>query len=374
MRKIVWFSGLFILFCSFLYAETIERVIDTQSRKQLNVNLQSGGSISIQGWDKEQVKVIVDVRKGYLEEGDIRIEKRSTGVDVDISPLSSARNGGDFQLKIHVPAKYNIDLETMGGDVEIEKVEGEFRGQTMGGSLKLADLKGEVRLTTMGGNITLKNAALAGELKTMGGDIYFEDVSGDVKGTTMGGSITLKNTKEIDSNTTGEVRVSTMGGEITVDDAPQGADVHTMGGEIFIKRAKKYVKAKTMGGEIDIREIDGSVKASTMGGDVDVVMVGDPNLGDRRVDISSMGGEVTLTLPAGISADFDLHLIYTKDSKQNYQIQSDFDIKIEETGKEWEYQNGSARKEVVGRGAVNGGKHSIYVKTINGDITIKKGK
>ena len=165
-----------------------------------------------------------------------------------------------------------------------------------------------------------------------------------------------------------------MGGEIHVDDAPNGADVHTMGGDITVKNASKYVKAKTMGGEIEVDAIDGWVKATTMGGDITVVMTGDASGPDHSVELSTMGGEIELTLPKNIDADFDVHLIYTKDSRKDYEIKSDFDLKIEEKSKDWDYDKGEAKKEIIGTGKTGTGKHNIFIKTVNGDITIKKSK
>ncbi|MCD4693635.1 MAG: DUF4097 domain-containing protein, partial [Calditrichales bacterium] len=139
------------------------------------------------------------------------------------------------------------------------------------------------------------------------------------------------------------------------------------------KKAKKFIKAKTMGGDIQIDEIDGWVKATTMGGEITVVMTGDPDKGKRDVDISSMGGDIELTLPEGLSIEFDVCLTYTKNSPQNFKIESDFAINIEES-KEWEYKHGSPRKHITGTGTIKGGKNRIYIKTINGNIRIKKGK
>ncbi len=102
-------------------------------------------------------------------------------------------------------------------------------------------------------------------------------------------------------------------------------------------------------------------------------MVGDPNKGERHVNISSMGGDIDVTLPADLSIEFDVRLTYTKNSRKNYKIDSDFDINIEES-KEWDYGRGTARKYIDGTGKVKGGKHLVRIETINGDIRIRKGR
>ena len=128
-----------------------------------------------------------------------------------------------------------------------------------------------------------------------------------------------------------------------------------------------------MGGSISIDKIDGWVKATTMGGDVKVVMTGDPSQGKRDVEISSMGGDIRLTVPAGLSMDVDITLAYTKDALRQYRIISDFDLELEETDK-FDYSKGSARKYIYGTGLIRGGKYKIVGSTVNGNVYLKEGK
>jgi len=357
-----------------VFAGTFEKEFKISSGKKLSINIQTGGSIEVTGWNKNSVKVLVEYRGSKFDEEGVDFYQSSSGLDIDVSYGGHSGRGLDFF--INVPEKFDIDVQTMGGNIKIVKVEGRFSGQTMGGDLSLSEVKGKVEMTTMGGDIALTQSDLDGNLSTMGGGVLFEDVVGDVNGSSMGGNVIYRNVKMRNGEWRArekEVSISTMGGEINVDDAPMGAAVKTMGGNIEINRAKLYVRATTMGGNIDIGEIDGWIKASTMGGDVSAVMVGDPDKGERNVEISSMGGDIELTLPAGISADFDIRLTYTKNSSQSYKISSDFDLKVEES-KEWEYSKGSPRKVIRGGGSVKGGKNRIKIETINGNITIRKGK
>ncbi|MBN1406238.1 MAG: DUF4097 family beta strand repeat protein [Calditrichaceae bacterium] len=374
MYKHLSITLLILIFASCLYAEKYEKLMDVKSGQQLKVNMTTGGSVTVEGWDKNQVKVELDVAHSDTDENDIDISQNSKGVNIEVRAEGHGRHYRTPDLLVFVPKKFDLDLQTMGGSIEITDVEGEIDGQTMGGSLKLAGLHGEIGLTTMGGSISVKDSRLDGELKTMGGSIDFDNVTGGITASTMGGSVSMTNKRGTEVKDISEVKISTMGGQIHVDAAPNGADVHTMGGNITVKNARKYVKAKTMGGEIEIAAIDGWVKATTMGGDVSVQMIGDASGPDHSVELSTMGGEIELILPKNIEANFDLHLVYTKDSRQDYEIKSDFEIKIGEKSKDWDYHKGEARKEIIGTGKTGSGKHNIYIKTVNGDITIKKSK
>src|SRR5262249_299153 len=162
------------------------------------------------------------------------------------------------------------------------------------------------------------------------------------------------------------------GGEINVDSAPSGADVKTGGGRIHISSARGFVKASTGGGRIDIDAVDGWVKASTGAGAVNVTVTGDGSEGRHDIYITTGTGEVTLTVPANFSMEFDLKLGYTRADRQ-YQIVSDFDMDKQATS-DWSSEEGTPRKYIFGTGSVAGGKNKITIKTVNGNIYIKRGQ
>jgi len=371
MKTIKIISVLVLLPILVFAQNKIKKEIETEPGKTLDLELTTGGDIEVTGWDKNLVSIVAHIR-GDKEDYYFDVDESSSGIKVEISYEGRKSRHSGVSVDIQVPKKYNLELETMGGEIMLKEIEGSFSGETMGGEIGLYHLKGEVDLTTMGGEIKVEDCDLDGQVKTMGGEISLRDVIGDLDASTMGGEVSYRNVKRRDDrNDAREVKISTMGGEIEVDDAPGGANVSTMGGEIRIRSAKKYVKAKTMGGEIKIDEIDGGVKATTMGGDIEVNMVGDPDEYDRDVVLSSMGGDIILTLPAGLSMEFDIKLTITHRASNDYKIISDFPVEVEKTG-DWE--DTGARRYIYGSGKVAGGKNKIRIDTVNGDIIIKKGK
>jgi DUF4097 and DUF4098 domain-containing protein YvlB len=350
-----------------------EKEFNTSPGKKLDVDLQTGGAISITGWDKDVVTV-----KGFREGRDgkdaiLEMEDQSSVISLSSRYQGSRHNrNGGVRLEISVPHRYDMHLETMGGGIAIENVEGLIAGKTMGGPLELRGLKGELDLLTMGGPVNLKNSNVDGSVKTMGGEVLLEDVTGGVKGSSMGGKVIQHNVSSHAGDPGGhEINITTMGGEIDISEAPLGADLHTMGGPIHVKNAARFVKAKTMGGPIHLDAVDGWVEATTMGGDIEVTMTGDPSAGKRSVSLTSMAGDVVLRVPAGLSMNIDVELAYTRNYNGEHQIISDFPLHQEETP-EWERENGTPRKVISGTGEVAGGKNAIRIKTINGNVTIKK--
>jgi hypothetical protein len=357
----------------------VKKEFNVKPGGKVSIDLKTGADIEIKGWNKDLLTVSATMEDD--DDNPIKFEFSQNGNDVEIRSNYSHRNGhnqSSAKLVLQVPQKYNVGFSTMGGDVNIENVEGELEGQTMGGDLTLSNLKGNLNLTTMGGKISLKDSEVDGKVKTMGGEVLVENVKGDVDASSMGGRVQQINVQGKNKSIGKEVNISTMGGELEIDNAPNGAKLKTMGGNISINSAGKFLDAETMGGDIEAKEVDGWIKARTMGGDVNVKMVGNPNDGKRDVSLQSMGGDITLTVPAGLSMDLEIEIAYAKDRKaesddefNKLKIVSDFPVKEERT-KEWDNSKGSPRKYIYGTGSINGGKNKIKIKTINGNVYLKK--
>lgn len=349
-------------------AQEVTRTYTVNSGDLLRLNIETGGSITIKGWDRNEVEVNIFV--SGRDGADVIVDLDEIRNGISVSTQYEGRNGNaDVDIEIRVPNIFDLDLETTGGDVLIDDVEGMIEGQTMGGDLDFSGLKGEIDFSTMGGSITLENSEVDGSVSTMGGEVRLENVIGNINGNTMGGSITYRNVRANPASShNDELEISTMGGEINVDEAINGATVHTMGGDIRVRSAAGHIKATTMGGEITIDEINGWIEATTMGGDVEVYMVGNPNEGDRHVEISSMGGDILLTVPDGLSMDIDLEIkLNSRGDSDDYRIISDFDLTQERT-------EGSGNRTITATGVVGSGKHRIEIKTVSGNITLRRSR
>jgi DUF4097 and DUF4098 domain-containing protein YvlB len=347
--------------------ETVIREFDADPGERLTIELETGGAVRIQGGGSG-----VRVEAEYRDAIHVEMERTSDGVRITSAYESRQnRNRGGVDLEIEVPDRFDIRVETLGGEIVIDGVEGEMEGETMGGELVLRNLRGTVHISTMGGEITLRDSEVDGKVSTMGGDVRVENVRGNVRAETMGGEVTFVDVQPgpVSSADCNPQRIMTMGGDIKAPDAECGADLETMGGNISIGRVGEYLQAETMGGNIDVAELNGWARVTTMGGNISVTMT--DGGGKRDVTLSSMGGTVTLLVPEGLSMNVDITLAYTKKSRKGYQIESDFPLQIQMTD-DWEYRDGSPRKYVYGTGEINGGEHRIKIETVNGDVRLLK--
>ncbi|MFC1499432.1 hypothetical protein ACFL6T_00240 [Candidatus Zixiibacteriota bacterium] len=352
--------------------ETIEREFDINGQQSMEIDLNAGGSITVRGWDEQ--RATVRVRFGRTDPDAFRFDfdQSRSKLTVRSERLSRVQNV-DIRIDVQVPRGFDLDLRTGGGGITISGIEGVIDGGTGGGELDLRNLKGTIRLTTGGGEITVRDSELDGRVSTGGGAVLVENVVGDFRATSGGGEVIYRNVVTPDRTWPADVvHIRNAGGSIEVEDAPAGADVSTGGGDIHIGSAGTFVKASTGGGDITIDSIDGWVDASTGAGMIRAMMTGNPDEGRRDVSLSTGYGEVWLTIPDGLDATIEIELGYTRDARRAYRIDSEFDLREERTD-EWDHSQGTPRRFIFGNAEFGDGRHTIRIRTTNGNVYLKKG-
>lgn len=366
---------LFVFLWSLLAAkDTLKKEIPVEPGNNLTIDLKSGGTVFLTGWDQPKAEMTVEFANGDRSDWTIEFSKTDDGVTADCRSNRTSSRHHPPAFHFQVPRRFNVRVKTMGGGITIRHLEGKLDGRTMGGSLDLSNLNGIISMETMGGEITLTESKVDGKVHTMGGHVRIENVIGDIKGTSMGGNVIYKNVGPASGSSSGKtVKIKTMGGAIHVEEADQGAEVDTMGGDIHIHRARVFVNARTMGGDIRIDEVDGRVRATTMGGNIDIRMIGSGDTADHTVFLSSKGGDITLRVPKRWPMELELEIGLTRTSANKYRIQSDFPVTVTE-----EEVSGTSKHSVLkyirGKGKTDSGKNKVVIETINGNIFLIENK
>jgi DUF4097 and DUF4098 domain-containing protein YvlB len=365
-----------------------EQAMTASAGERLTLDLRTGGDLHITGGDADEVRVRARDRRGNCDDCVFWLERDEHGVTLVSRHQEERRRNRSTSLtfEVTVPRRYDVRLSSPGGAVQIRDVEGDLRGTTAGGALNLSGLRGTLDLRTMGGGVTLRGSEVDGRVHTMGGAVLIEDVVGNVRGSTMGGAVTQRRVTRRDADATaavaagarngasaGPVRMNTMGGDITVAEAPDGANLRTMGGRVRLETSRGEVRIHTMGGNIHVGGADGGpIHASTMGGNVQVRMVGDPGVGDRSVEISSMGGNVELVVPAGLSMRVEIEIAYPAERAGRYSVRSDFPLEQREEEGGWIESRNRETRTIRATGAVGGGEHRIRIRTVDGNVTLRQ--
>ena len=264
-----------------------------------------------------------------------------------------------------------------GGGIAIRDVEGDFSGETGGGEIIIDRARGSAHLSTGGGPVDVTNSNLSGSVSTGGGPVLIQAVTGGLKGSSGTGDVLYGNGAVTFSKTSrdgvreasdGKLYVTKSGGSVTLAEAPRGAVVSTGGGSIRIGTANGDVSARTGGGDVTVGPVRGSAEISTGAGDVRVVVSG---IDANSVKVSSGNGTVTVRLPRNFSGELDLETAFTDNARNPTRIESDWPLQTSITP-DWDSSMGTPRRYVRARESIGNGQARVRVRTVNGNIMIRR--
>lgn len=164
-----------------------------------------------------------------------------------------------FSCRIRLPANYQIDLNTSGGNISVPDLEGPVTCITAGGNIKTGAIAKSVSVRTSGGNLVVAEGGAAVSAKTSGGNIDIGDAEGTVSATTSGGNIS-------------------------------------------VGRANQSVLAHTSGGNIHLQGVGGTTEAISSGGNVHAQISRQPA---DHCTLETSGGSITARIAEGLSFDVD---------------------------------------------------------------------
>jgi DUF4097 and DUF4098 domain-containing protein YvlB len=252
------------------------------------------GSVKIRGTSRSDVHVIVRAKDDdAADRYDFQFEEEGNRAIVRVKKRDGAArrwfqwNAG-LEFEIEVPRTMDLLVDTSGGSISTENIEGTADLDTSGGSISVDSVTGAVVADTSGGSISATDLGASARLDTSGGSISVDGVAGDLVADTSGGSITIK-------GASGRVDADTSGGSITAyfsagNDA--GGSLSTSGGGI-----KAYVDpdagfdldASTSGGGVTVDlpvTIKGKISRQSVRGKI--------NGGGATLDLHTSGGGITV--------------------------------------------------------------------------------
>ena len=344
-----------------------------------------GGAVDIRPEPGDKVKCVVILRVYTSDEAAahrlfdrVELSARTLeagGVYITSQTSGRARHGTNFGIRfqLSVPQRYNLDVETQGGDVTVQApLQGEARLTTAGGDVRAADLSGPVRIETAGGSITLGKIGSRLEARTAGGSIHVDNVKGDANLETSGGEIVtgqVAGTLHAETaggdvvigGAAGEVVAQTAGGQIQIGPVGGSVRAETAGGSIRLQGARGRVVVETAGGSIDLLQLESAVKASTAAGRILAQFnTTQKTFGSSQLETSM--GDIYVYLPINLPLTIDAAI----DAAAGHKIVSDFPLTI--LGDKEEFVPTTIR----GHGSLNGGGEVLKIRTVAGNIEIRK--
>jgi len=327
----VWYAGILGI-ALFPWATTVSADMEdtiTNSFKaepggQLVVELDRG-SIEIKTAEADRVDVEITRKAGgsqskaeqTLKDHEVTFAQTGNRVEIKGEYKGKKTKGWfgkspDLQVKclVTVPRKFDVDLNTAGGSIQVTELTGKVQAHSSGGSLKFKRIEGPLSAHTSGGSITVATAKGKVDVKTSGGSLNLSDIEGDTNAQTSGGSI----------------RAEHITGESVV---------------------------KTSGGSIQVTDIKGTTDARTSGGSITASLPGQPA---GASTLNTSGGNVTVVLDAKAAVDVDLHT-------SGGRVVTDFPVTA--------VIQGEQKKNEL-RGKINGGGPLITARTSGGSVRLQK--
>ncbi len=277
-----------------------------------------------------------------------------------------------MSFEIHVPRKYSLKINTQGGNIDVQDVDGQVDLVTGGGNITVGSVSPavgakETSLPSAPGH-TGENAI---HLETQGGNIRIGDVAGTLKATTAGGHITT-------GNIDGDGILQTGGGQIQTGRITGVGTLGSGGGNIRVEKSGSSVTADTAGGQVDFAEASGTIRTRTGGGVVHIdhvtgTAVVETNGGGiflRKVDaplrVSSADGDIIVYLPQQLGATIDAVV----DRGDGHTILADSSLPLRIS-----YQDsGPGPRTLRCEGDLNGGGEALHLKAASGNIILRAGE
>ena len=345
----------------------------------LVLDLQTGAGITIVGTDENVVRMRALLGGRDWRNTDIHLSRIEEGALIETRYIDDRRNqSSSHRIQVSVPRRFSVRLKSAGGSLILRDVSGEFSGSTGGGEITIERAGGRADLSTGGGSVSVTNSSLSGSVGTGGGTVTISGVTGGLRGSSGTGEVYYgKSGQTFISGTTGQGvtdsngkrLINKSGGSVSITSAEGGAQISTGGGSITIGTSDGDVSATTGGGDISVATMKGNGNLSTGAGDVSVNVSGS---GAHSVQVTSGNGRIILTLPSDISATLDIQTAYTRNHRPT-RIDSDWDVPITET-REWDSTEGTPRRYVRSNGRIGSGQGRIRVRTVNGDVIIRRAR
>ncbi|MEP6506960.1 MAG: M56 family metallopeptidase [Gemmatimonadales bacterium] len=357
----------------------VDKTITVKPGGTLLLDLETGAGLTIKGSKDSRIHMRASLGGPDWQNTTVELVPDDRGARLVMRyQAEKPRRSSSHHIDLTIPEEYSIRLKSAGGGMTLTDVSGEFTGSTGGGNLRIERANGSASLSTGGGSVSVSSSNLDGSVSTGGGSVVIQTTNGNLRGSSGSGNVVVgRNGLTFASGSArdglrgsdGKTYISKSGGTVSLGNLDGGADINTGGGRITIAGANGDVKASTGGGDIRVGSVSGTVDLSTGAGDVSVAVTG---ASSNRVKVSSGNGKVIVTVPSDVSASLDLETAYTEKHGRT-RILSDWDVSVTETS-EWDSSEGTPRRYVRSRTTINGGRGGVIrVRTINGDIVIRRG-
>ena len=157
------------------------------------------GSITVEAWSRDEVRVIGTIADGVEE---FIFERQGDRIDIIVEWPRGGRHSrhhriDDSELDIKVPAGVELQISSVSADIQITGTSGEIDAGSVSGEITVSALSKDNRLNTVSGDIELTGSANNSRLilESVSGELILRDVHGELESSSISGDISVRDSR-----------------------------------------------------------------------------------------------------------------------------------------------------------------------------------
>ncbi|MBS3819116.1 DUF4097 family beta strand repeat protein [bacterium] len=259
------------------------------------------GYIEVKTWNRSEVKIDAlkvskasSLSKAEENAQKVKIEVNKSGdlleIETDYSKHSSNSLNVSVDYNLMVPSRVSLDLNSVSGDVFMEKIGGEVEAEVVSGNIEMMGAGKDVDCQTVSGDLRVQDVKGYVVVFTVSGDLSLERIKGSVEAETVSGNVEMKEVTDAE-----KIKGKTLNGEIVYEGSLRKGsryNFNSHSGDIHLNipaSSSFELEAKTFSGEIESDfeiALSGKVSSKKIRGTV--------NEGGAELSLDTFSGDVYL--------------------------------------------------------------------------------
>ena len=209
-----------------------------------------------------------------------------------VSVSAESPNGEELVERTTIECRPTGDTHTVA--VKVPRQRGRRgRGQTVSVVVELPE-GSDVTVVTTAADIEVTGTVGAADVKTASGDVSTDDIGGGLRAATASGNVLV-------GTVTGQLRMRSASGDLRCTRVTGRADCASASGDVEIGAADDAVEVHGTSGDVRLGELHAGAKVANVSGNVRVL-----SLGEGRLLVRSVSGDVAVGVPAGVDLSVDV--------------------------------------------------------------------
>jgi len=295
------------------HIESIRQHYEVNPGGTLTVNAELG-AIHIRSSNTNKADVLVrkrfratdtDLVRKAFSNIDVKIDQTYSGIRIEVDRIRNIPSKRWFwqdwpdrvsvEIEVLVPVEFNLDLSTVGDDIQTENIEGNVTAKTLSGDITTGPTEGDLSIATVSGNI--ETSRVVGKVRTitLSGHIEIGPVDGDATVRSNSGRIET-GTVEGDlhaKSLTGHIKIGPVDSDATVRSNSGNIETGTVEGDLYAKSLTGRIKIGPVNGDATLGTNSGKIETDTVAGDLHAKSL------SGNIETGPVDGDATVSSTAG---------------------------------------------------------------------------